>query len=230
MAILQGPLNQTQPLAKRAVYCTVRTVLSIAGLHPDELLKADSGPVKKGVREKILAAAAASARDVGPGNLSLDAVAARAGVSKGGLLYHFPSKSALLEALVGQHLQDFDAALDEKEKAYGGRPNSLAAAYLDLFVAEQAEPPPSGVLAAMAENPGLLVPVSRFKRLLLDRLKAGASDENSVLVLFLAIEGMRSLRLFETDIILPDEREAILTFLAAMLPADPKKPDEATAG
>ena len=30
---------------------------------------------------------------------SLDAVAARAGVSKGGLLYHFPSKSALFDAL-----------------------------------------------------------------------------------------------------------------------------------
>lgn len=177
--------------------------------------------MKKGAGEKILSAAAALARDIGPGNLSLDAVAERAGVSKGGLLYHFPSKSKLLEALVEQHLSEFDAALTEKEKAHSGGRNSLAAAYLDLFVAEQASPPPSGVLAAMAENPELLVPVRRFKRLLLDRLKAKASNKDSALVLFLALEGMRSLRLFETDVVTPAEREAVLAFLAAMLTADP---------
>ena len=178
--------------------------------------------MKKGAREKILSAAAALARDVGPGNLSLDAVAERAGVSKGGLLYHFPSKSKLLQALVEQHLQDFDVALGEKEKAHGGGPNSLAAAYIDLFVAEQAEPPPTGVLAALVENPELLMPVSRFKRLLLDRLKANARDENSALAVFLALEGMRSLRLFETDIVTPEEQDAVLAFLATMLPTDPE--------
>jgi AcrR family transcriptional regulator len=174
--------------------------------------------VKKGAREKILAAAAASARDVGPGNLSLDAVAEKAGVSKGGLLYHFPSKSKLLEALVEQYLQDFDAALGEREKAHGGGPNSLAVAYLELFVAEQAEPPPSGVLAAMAENPQLLGPVSRFKRSILDRLKANASDQNGALAIFLALEGMRSLRLFETDIVTPAERDSVLEYLAGLTP------------
>lgn len=145
--------------------------------------------MKKAMREKILSAAAALAGDIGPGNLSLDAVAERAGVSKGGLLYHFPSKSKLLEALVEQHLRDFDAALSEKEKAHGGGPNSLAAAYIDMFVAEQAEPPPSGVLAALAENPQLLVPVSRFKRSMLDRLKENARDRNAVLAIFLAARG-----------------------------------------
>lgn len=177
--------------------------------------------MKKGVRANILSAAAALARDIGPGNLSLDAVAERAGVSKGGLLYHFPSKSKLLEALVEQHLHEFDGALTDKEKSRGGGQNSLAAAYLDMFVVEQALPPPSGVLAALAENPELLAPVSRFKRLLLDRLKANARDENSALALFLALEGMRSLRLFETDIVTPAERDAVLAFLAEMLAADP---------
>ena len=174
------------------------------------------------MREKILSAAATLARDVGPGNLSLDAVAERAGVSKGGLLYHFPSKSRLLEALVEQHLSEFDAALNEKEKAYGGGQNSLAVAYLDLFVAEQALPPPTGVLAAMAANPELLVPVSRFKRQLLDRLKANAKDESSALAVFLALEGMRSLRLFETDIVTPTERDAVLSLLAEILATDPE--------
>ena len=36
-----------------------------------------------------------------------------------------------------------------------------------------------------------------------------------------AEQGMRSLRLFETDIVTPAESDAVLAFLAAMLNADP---------
>jgi hypothetical protein len=57
---------------------------------------------------------------------------------------------------------------------------------------------------------------------MLDRLKENVRDRNAVLAMFLALEGMRSLRLFETDIVTPAEREAVLAFLAAMLTADPE--------
>lgn len=52
-------------------------------------------------RERILR----SLRDIlarsGNGSVTLEAVAAHAGVSKGGLLYHFPSKSAMFIGLLG---------------------------------------------------------------------------------------------------------------------------------
>jgi AcrR family transcriptional regulator len=44
---------------------------------------------------------------------SLDAVAAEAGVSKGGLIHHFPTRAALLEAVVGRELDRVDVALTE---------------------------------------------------------------------------------------------------------------------
>jgi AcrR family transcriptional regulator len=45
-----------------------------------------------GARERILEAAYTVAERSGAAALTLDAVAAEAKVSKGGLLYHFPSK------------------------------------------------------------------------------------------------------------------------------------------
>ena len=51
-------------------------------------------------RERLLEAACAVAERSGVAALTLDAVAAEAGVSKGGLLYHFPSKEALLSGMV----------------------------------------------------------------------------------------------------------------------------------
>jgi len=51
-------------------------------------------------RERILEAACVVAERSGVAALTLGAVAAEAEVSKGGLLYHFPSKEALLSGMV----------------------------------------------------------------------------------------------------------------------------------
>lgn len=81
-------------------------------------------------REKILAAAADVARESGPGNLSLDAVAQRAGVSKGGLLYNFPTKAKLMQALVEHYLSEFQESLELARQACGQ--GNLLAAYVKL--------------------------------------------------------------------------------------------------
>jgi len=49
--------------------------------------------------------------DSGIGRLTLDEVARRADVSKGGLLYHFPSKDALIEGLVRWLIAHFEAQI-----------------------------------------------------------------------------------------------------------------------
>ena len=48
---------------------------------------------------------------------SLEKVAAAAGVSKGGLLYHFPSTTALRDGLIARALSDTDDALREAAAA-----------------------------------------------------------------------------------------------------------------
>lgn len=52
----------------------------------------------------------------GGAQLTLDSVADRAGVSKGGVLYHFGSKRQLLEALVRSFLDEFDRAVEGQLK------------------------------------------------------------------------------------------------------------------
>lgn len=51
-------------------------------------------------RTAILAAAHTLAGRAGTGAVTLEAVATEAGLSKGGVIYHFPSKEALLTALL----------------------------------------------------------------------------------------------------------------------------------
>lgn len=172
-------------------------------------------------RQKILEAAAEISRESGPGNLSLDAVAARAGVSKGGLLYHYPSKTALLKAVVESFVASFDEELVRRKDTKTGRPDAMLEAYLELFVEDHdcRRPPPSGLLAALSQDPDFLVPVRRHNRALLDRMRQTASDPAMALVVYLAIQGMRGMSLLGLDVISDDEFDEAVEKLKAIVGA-----------
>ncbi|NNE79583.1 MAG: TetR/AcrR family transcriptional regulator [Silicimonas sp.] len=68
-------------------------------------------PEKRGkTADRILAAAKSIVRTDGPDHLTFDAVAARVGVSKQAVLYWFPNKARLIEALVRPALEAESAA------------------------------------------------------------------------------------------------------------------------
>jgi AcrR family transcriptional regulator len=165
-------------------------------------------------RERILAAAIDVAQEEGPGNLSLDAVAHRAGVSKGGLLYNFPTKAKLLQALVEAYLAKFDQAMEEAQTGNAGN-ESLLETYIRLAAVEMAEKQASStwIFSAIAEDPDFLTPIKAFRRQLFDRLKAETPELDKLLVCYLAIEGMRSMSLFESNLLSAEERALLLQSL-----------------
>ncbi|MFG1430011.1 TetR/AcrR family transcriptional regulator [Xanthobacter sp. V2C-8] len=65
------------------------------------------------VRSQLLEVAARLCVENGLHTVTLDAVARAAGVSKGGLLHHFPAKRDLLDALHEELLRGFEARLEE---------------------------------------------------------------------------------------------------------------------
>lgn len=64
-------------------------------------------------RTQLLDAAEAVVTRDGVRNLTLDAVVAQSGISKGGLLYHFRSKEDLAAAMIERSIAWFDDALSE---------------------------------------------------------------------------------------------------------------------
>jgi AcrR family transcriptional regulator len=77
----------------------------------DEQSGASSSAVSP-ARARILEAAERVVADVGAARLTLDVVAQSAGVSKGGLLYHFPSKESLLSALAQRYVDSMEHCVD----------------------------------------------------------------------------------------------------------------------
>jgi AcrR family transcriptional regulator len=171
-------------------------------------------------RDKILAAAADVARETGPGSLSLDAVASRAGVSKGGLLYNFPTKAKLMQGLVENYLRDFEQALESRTADAGGETPLEAYIRLSANDCEEPQPSASWMFSAIAEDPDFLTPIKSFKRQLFERLKGDTNDIKALLVCFLAIEGLRSMNLFDSDVLSPEERRLLLSSLLEIAKAN----------
>ena len=69
-------------------------------------------------RARLLDAATRILVERGAGHFTLDAVAELAGVSKGGLLYHFPSKAAIVEGLA-ERLRAYTDANLERSAEHG---------------------------------------------------------------------------------------------------------------
>jgi len=114
--------------------------------------------------EAILRAADRVVAGGGVSGLTLEAVAREAGVSKGGLLYHFPSKEALISGMIGRLVEGFTEALGrELARERGPAGGRWLRAYARTSFAEDRWylEFSGGLLAAVAEDRALLEPVRR---------------------------------------------------------------------
>jgi AcrR family transcriptional regulator len=136
-------------------------------------------------RGQLLDAAIAVIRRDGAHALTLDAVAAEAGVSKGGVLYHFGSKRALVDGLIGSWLDAFDVQLD---------PDDFAASYVRACDLSAAGPEISasefGMLAALIDDPEVLeVARDRYAEWM-ERMLGGALAREDAWLVRLAADGL----------------------------------------
>jgi AcrR family transcriptional regulator len=117
---------------------------------------------KPETRRTLLAAATQVVREGGAASLTLEAVARAAGVSKGGLLYHFPTKEALIAAMIADLQARFEA---EVATALTHDPEPGPGRWLRAFVRATFASPPheldltASLLAAAGTNPDLLAPL-----------------------------------------------------------------------
>ncbi|MEM6709192.1 MAG: TetR/AcrR family transcriptional regulator [Pseudomonadota bacterium] len=141
-------------------------------------------------RPKILAAAFAVVASAGSAHLTLDAVARKAEVSKGGVLYHFPNKRALLDGMLASLIERYGPAAD------GSR---ALAAHIERERAPEPEVSAASlaILAAAAEDPSLLDPAREVYRSLVSSARRQSDDPELAAVLILAVEGLRFLRMLD---------------------------------
>lgn len=150
-------------------------------------------------KDLILDAAESVVREAGAVHMTLNAVAERAGVSKGGLLYNFPTKESLLEAMIARQVGRCEANRAEAEEKAGGDPTVKLRSYVDtaLQVEGGMRETCAPLLAAGANNPKLLDPVREHYRKLIAELQDPAIDFDDAMVVMLASDGLWLLEMLQ---------------------------------
>ncbi|OAI43404.1 hypothetical protein AYO41_01950 [Verrucomicrobia bacterium SCGC AG-212-E04] len=141
-------------------------------------------------RDRLLDAAASLVPRRGAGELTLDAVAEHAGVSKGGLLYHFPSKDALIQAMIARMVDAFNFELQAQIAKEPAGPGRITRAIIKVGfdhpkeMLQKEEKLRRALLAAVSSKPSLLEPVRvNFRRWRNELEKDGLSKGVSLLAL-----------------------------------------------
>lgn len=137
-------------------------------------------------QDRMLDAAEAVVIRQGIANLTLEAVATEAGISKGGLLHHFPNKDKLIEALVTRCAEQWRRCSTEAYESTSEGPGRMARALLSHLEdpeswTEQCQRSSSAVFAALAQNPALIRPMREVytemrERLTSDGLPPGVGE------------------------------------------------------
>lgn len=116
--------------------------------------------MSKNKRVLIIEAAEAVVRKQGVGRLTLSEVAEKAGISKGGLLYHFPSKDALIKGMLDYAMDTFEEYIVQYQ-AKDKLPGSWMRGYIKgtfpssgNVLRESASA--SALIASISHNPALL--------------------------------------------------------------------------
>jgi AcrR family transcriptional regulator len=155
------------------------------------------------------------ARD-GPGRLTLDAIARESGLSKGGVMHQFRTKEAVLKALLErqmEHFEEFSTRYMAKVSETSANPN-LATQL--ATVREAATSPNSAALAlvaAMVENPGLMVLPREREMKRVEAIKAEAADPDLALLRWAAARGLLLTSLFGMSPLGNDEHQRLFTRL-----------------
>ena len=160
-------------------------------------------------RQPILDAAEAIVTEQGVNDMTLEGVAARAGVTKGGLIYHFKTKEALLQALVERMMTQIETRQQDDAARHGQTLEALLLAMIDdTFDMGDAEKTlMTNLLAAVSSYPNQLGPVQQ----LYERATADVTREHEhaglALVVSRALDGILFLELLNLKRFSEEERQ-----------------------
>ena len=171
-------------------------------------------------RDRILQAAAEVITQEGVSSLTLDKVAARAGVSKGGFLYHFGSKDALIVGLLNQVMGVLDHELNVLAEGIDSNRGAFALAYLD-YVREPTQAATDtavSILAAAAVDDDLLDSTRATFHRWQDRLRHddGVEDIQALLARIVG-DGLWLIDLFGLAPPTAEERSKVIDLVSNMI-------------
>lgn len=173
--------------------------------------------------DRILDAAGEVVMKHGAQALTLDMVAAEAGISKGGLTYTFPSKEALLSALLDRDVDRFRRRLEAPPQAMAGLSYPELRMLLEVFAAngKAAERKVGPILAASMHAPGTLKSTRSYLKWMLKKFSPETESGRRARLVFFAAQGLFLLHGFKLLPLTEPMRRSLVADFTGFLPDTP---------
>jgi AcrR family transcriptional regulator len=189
--------------------------------------------------DALLDAAEAVVGRQGIANLTLDGVAAEIGMSKGGVLHHFPTKDRLVEAMVVRSAENWRAHFTGAYELMAPGPGRMTRALLHHCLSDakgwtrELQRGSSACFAALAQNPALIAPMrdvytDLHRRLANDGLPPGVGEAAGAAINGLWLYWVLGLVPVNQELVVK-VRRALEDVLAQSLPSSMNKPARTTA-
>lgn len=173
----------------------------------------DRRPGRRSSRDKLLDAAADLVTREGVQNLTIEAVAAAADVTKGGLIYHFKTRDDLLAALIERMVQEWDLP-PHPQHARPDADGSLKVLLTGLTdvtfdMSEERRRLLTNMLAAASSHPHLLGPVQALYARVYEGISQYGPQAGQAMILAAATDGIALLELLNLHRFTPQQRQAM---------------------
>jgi len=169
------------------------------------------------------AAEAVVVRD-GAAHLTLDAVAAEAGISKGSVIYDYKTKHQLIKAVIERRLEKEEirirAATAGLDPVSSISIHGLIEAAADALT-DDARAVAVNLGAALAQDDELRKPIVDFYGRIIASIMATSKSPRGGLLAFLALEGLKALEWHNLHFWPEDERQRILQEIGWLVDTDP---------
>lgn len=164
-------------------------------------------------REAVLDAAQCVVQRDGVARLTLDAVAAEAGISKASVLYDYKTKPALMRAMVERKIAAEEVRVDRIRAALGDTPNAAVRTRIAAGSDPATEDDQAFTLclaAAMAQDSDLRQPICSTVGGAISEIQDTSESPNGALLAFLALEGLKLMEYFGVHRFDPEDRRRLL--------------------
>ena len=166
---------------------------------------------KRSTRDQILDAAEAVVEREGARRLTIDAVVKESGFSKGGVLYNFSSKQALIEGMIARMVGSIEGEMDEAWQRAQKRGDPVLPLLIKAVLGHRKRNSrvSMALLAAAAENPDLIDPVRDCVTEMRQAITERAHDPDLARIAFLAADGLHFADILGIDFLTPGERRSV---------------------
>ncbi|MTI45615.1 TetR family transcriptional regulator [Roseibium hamelinense] len=173
----------------------------------------------KSTKADILDSALDIVREAGALSLTIDAVAERSGFSKGGVLYNFPTKDALIAAMVQRLADRFAEEIETARASHMRSKSPTLAAMVDVteIWLRENKSIARAILVTHMKSPNLIDSFMALKKRLKDAIRAEHPDFSEALAIWCSLEGLHFADAHGVMLHTDDERTGIFANLRRRL-------------